>query len=199
MADQTRKICSKESTRSILKHSYLSAVLWFYRLLSDFCLRIILVLKPLVYLIGHWLGTPSCWDNLSISSCRLIFGGRKAKKSNLCSICSSSRILFCCEIVGVRFSSALAWFVVPGPGMPFQAGLAWSSLFLAMESKEFTPFFTLLSSSPLGVGFITIRAAQRVQNLGITVLWPTVIIVFGLVIIYAELATRVYAKCGRKW
>ena len=83
MADQIIENMPKESTRSVLKYGAIfSGIVIFYRLLSDFASQ------------AHHFGTPSCWDHL-LSPSSSHFCGGKNEKSNLCSICSSSRILFC--------------------------------------------------------------------------------------------------------
>ena len=95
MADQIIENMPKESTRSVLKYgAIVSGIVIFYRLLSDFASQAVLVLKPLVYLTDIILGLLAVGITL-LSPSSPHFCRRKVEKSNLCSICSSSRILFC--------------------------------------------------------------------------------------------------------
>ena len=91
MADQIIENMPKESTRTVLKYgAIISGIVIFYRLLSDFASQAVLVLKPLVYLTDSILGLLAV-GLLFYLLRRLIFAEEKSKKSNLCSICSSSR------------------------------------------------------------------------------------------------------------
>ena len=92
---------------------------------------------------------------------------------------------FASEIVGVRFLPALAWLVVPGPWDTLLITGASGALILWQWKEEIGRAFIFPIVAFLVVGFLhRWTLAQGVQNLGMTVLLPTVITVFGLVIYY---------------
>ena len=164
MADQIIENMPKESTRSVLKYGAIfSGIVIFYRLLSDFASQAVLVLKPLVYLTDIILGL------LAVGIIFYLLLG----------------FYFVGEIVGVRFLPALAWFVVPSPWDTLLMTGASGALILWQWKEEFGRAFIFPIVAFLVVGFLhRWTLAQGVQNLGMTVLLPTVIIVFGLVIYY---------------
>ncbi len=164
MADQIIENMPKESTRSVLKYgAIISGIVIFYRLLSDFASQAVLVLKPLVYLTDIILGLLAI-GLLFYLLRRLIFAEEKLKKAIHVAIVLVLGVYFASEIVGVRFLPALAWLTVPNPWDTLLMTGASGALILWQWKEE--------------------TLAQGVQNLGMTVLLPTVIIVFGLVIYY---------------
>ena len=185
MADQIIENMPKESTRSVLKYgAIVSGIVIFYRLLSDFASQAVLVLKPLVYLTDIILGLLA----VGIIFCllrRLIFAEEKAKKAIYVAFVLVLGFYFVGEIVGVRFLPDLAWFVVPSPWDTLLMTGASGALILWQWKEEFGRAFIFPIVAFLVVGFLhRWTLAQGVQNLGMTVLLPTVIIVFGLVIYY---------------
>ena len=185
MADQIIENMPKESTRSVLKYgAIVSGIVIFYRLLSDFASQAVLVLKPLVYLTDIILGLLA----VGIIFCllrRLIFAEEKAKKAIYVAFVLVLGFYFAGEIVGVRFLPALAWFVVPSPWDALLMTGASGALILWQWKEEFGRAFIFPIVAFLVVGFLhRWTLVQGVQNLAMTVLLPTVIIVFGLVIYY---------------
>ena len=185
MADQIIENMPKESTRSGLKYgAIISGIVIFYRLLSDFASQAVLVLKPLVYLTDIILGLLA----VGIIFCllrRLIFAEEKAKKAIYVAFVLVLGFYFAGEIVGVRFLPALAWFVVPSPWDALLMTGASGALILWQWKEEFGRAFIFPIVAFLVVGFLhRWTLVQGVQNLAMTVLLPTVIIVFGLVIYY---------------
>ena len=185
MADQIIENMPKESTRSVLKYgAIISGIVIFYRLLSDFASQAVLVLKPLVYLTDIILGLLAVWMIFYLLR-RLIFAEEKAKKAIYVAFVLVLGFYFVGEIVGVRFLPAFAWFVVPSPWDALLITGASGALILWQWKEEFGRAFIFPIVAFLVVGFLHRRTlAQGVQNLGMTVLLPTVIIVFGLVIYY---------------
>ena len=185
MADQIIENMPKESTRSVLKYgSIFSGIVIFYRLLSDFASQAVLVLKPLVYLTDIILGLLAVGIIFYLLR-RLIFAEEKAKKAIYVAFVLVLGIYFFSEIVGVRFLPAFAWFVVPSPWDTLLMTGASGALILWQWKEEFGRAFIFPIVAFLVVGFLhRWTLAQGVQNLGMTVLLPTVIIVFGLVIYY---------------
>ena len=185
MADQIIENMPKESTRSVLKYgAIISGIVIFYRLLSDFASQAVLVIKPLVYLMDGILGLLAI-RLLFYLLRRLIFVEEKAKKAIYVAFVLVLGFYFVGEIVGVRFLPALAWFVVPSPWDALLMTGSSGALILWQWKEEFGRAFIFPIVAFLVVGFLhRWTLAQGVQNLGMTVLLPTVIIVFGLVIYY---------------
>jgi hypothetical protein len=185
MADQIIENMPKESTRSVLKYgAIISGIVIFYRLLSDFASQAVLVLKPLVYLTDIILGLLAVWMIFYLLR-RLIFAEEKAKKAIYVAFVLVLGFYFVGEIVGVRFLPAFAWFVVPSPWDALLITGASGALILWQWKEEFGRAFIFPIVAFLVVGFLhRWTLAQGVQNLGMTVLLPTVIIIFGLVIYY---------------
>lgn len=185
MADQIIENMPKESTRSVLKYgAIISGIVIFYRLLSDFASQAVLVLKPLVYLTDIILGLLAVGIIFYLLR-RLIFAEEKAKKAIYVAFILVLGFYFVGEIVGVRFLPDLAWFVVPSPWDALLMTGASGALILWQWKEEFGRAFIFPIVAFLVVGFLhRWTLAQGVQNLGMTVLLPTVIIVFGLVIYY---------------
>lgn len=185
MADQIIENMPKESTRSVLKYgAIVSGIVIFYRLLSDFASQAVLVLKPLVYLTDIILGLLAVGIIFYLLR-RLIFAEEKTKKAIYVAFVLVLGFYFVGEIVGVRFLPALAWFVVPSPWDTLLMTGASGALILWQWKEEFGRAFIFPIVAFLVVGFLhRWTLAQGVQNLGMTVLLPTVIIVFGFVIYY---------------
>ena len=185
MADQIIENMPKESTRSVLKYgAIISGIVIFYRLLSDFASQVVLVLKPLIYLTDSILGLLAV-GLLFYLLRRLIFAEEKSKKVIYVAVVLVLGIYFISEIVGVRFLPAFAWLTVPNPWDTFLMTGASAGLILWQWKEEFVRAFIFPILSFLVVGFLhRWTLAQGVQNLGMTVLLPTVIIIFGLVIYY---------------
>ena len=185
MADQIIKNMPKESTRSVLKYgAIISGIVIFYRLLSDFASQAVLVLKPLVYLTDGILGVLTV-GLLFYLLRRLIFAEVKSKKAIHVAIVLVLGVYFASEIVGVRFLPALAWLTVPNPWDTLLMTGTGGALILWQWRDEFGRAFVFPIVAFLVVGFLhRWTLAQGVQNLGMTVLLPTVIIIFGLVIYY---------------
>ena len=185
MADQIFENMPKESTRSVLNYGAIfSGIVIFYRLLSDFASQAVLVLKPLVYLTDIILGLLAVGMIFYLLR-RLIFAEEKAKKAIYVAFVLGLGIYFLSEIVGVRFLPALAWLAVPSPWDTLLMTGASGALILWQWKEEFGRAFIFPIVAFLVVGFLhRWTLAQGVQNLGMTVLLPTVIIVFGLVIYY---------------
>ena len=185
MADQIIENMPKESTRSVLKYgAIISGIVIFYRLLSDFASQAVLVLKPLVYLTDIILGLLAVGIIFYLLR-RLIFAEEKSKKAIYVAFVLVLGFYFVGEIVGVRFLPALAWFVVPSPWDTLLMTGASGALILWQWKEEFGRAFIFPIVAFLVVGFLhRWTLAQGVQNLAMTVLLPTVIIVFGLVIYY---------------
>ena len=175
----------KESTRSVLKYgAIISEIVIFYRLLSDFASQAVLVIKPLVYLMDGILGLLAI-GLLFYLLRRLIFAEEKSKKAIHVAIVLVLGFYFFSEIVGVRFLPALAWLTVPNPWDTLLMTGASGALILWQWKEELGRAFVFPIVAFLVVGFLhRWNLAQGVQNLGMTVLLPTVIIVFGLVIYY---------------
>ena len=185
MADQIIENMPKESTRSVLKYgAIISGIVIFYRLLSDFASQAVLVLKPLVYLTDIILGLLAI-GLLFYLLRRLIFAEVKSKKVIHVAIVLVLGVYFASEIVGVRFLPALAWLTVPNPWDTLLMTGASGALILWQWKEELGRAFVFPIIAFLVVGFLhRWTLAQGVQNLGMTALRPTVIIVFGLVIYY---------------
>ena len=185
MADQIIENMPKESTRSVLKYgAIISGIVIFYRLLSDFASQAVLVLKPLVYLTDIILGLLAI-GLLFYLLRRLIFAEEKLKKAIYGVVVLVLGIYIISEIVGVRFLPAFAWLTVPNPWDAFLMTGASAGLILWQWKEEFARAFIFPILSFLVVGLLhRWTLAQGVQNLAMTVLLPTVIIVFGLVIYY---------------
>ena len=185
MADQIIENMPKESTRSVLKYgAIISGIVIFYRLLSDFASQAVLVLKPLVYLTDIILGLLAVGIIFYLLR-RLIFAEEKSKKAIYVAFVLVLGFYFVGEIVGVRFLPAFAWFVVPSPWDALLITGASGALILWQWKEEFGRAFIFPIVAFLVVGFLhRWTLAQGVQNLAMTVLLPTVIIVFGLVIYY---------------
>ena len=185
MADQIIENMPKESTRSVLKYgAIISGIVIFYRLLSDFASQAVLVLKPLVYLTDIILGLLAVGIIFYLLR-RLIFAEEKSKKAIYVAFVLVLGFYFVGEIVGVRFLPAFAWFVVPSPWDTLLMTGASGALILWQWKEEFGRAFIFPIVAFLVVGFLhRWTLAQGVQNLGMTVLLPTVIIIFGLVIYY---------------
>lgn len=185
MADQIIENMPKESTRSVLKYgAIISGIVIFYRLLSDFASQAVLVIKPLVYLMDGILGLLAI-RLLFYLLRRLIFAEEKSKKAIHVAIVLVLGVYFASEIVGVRFLPALAWLTVPNPWDTLLMTGASGALILWQWKEELGKAFVFPIVAFLVVGFLhRWTLAQGVQNLGMTVLLPTVIITFGLVIYY---------------
>ena len=185
MADQIIENMPKESTRSVLKYgAIISGIVIFYRLLSDFASQAVLVIKPLVYLMDGFLGLLAI-RLLFYLLRRLIFAEEKSKKAIHVAIVLVLGVYFASEIVGVRFLPALAWLTVPNPWDTLLMTGASGALILWQWKEELGKAFVFPIVAFLVVGFLhRWTLAQGVQNLGMTVLLPTVIIIFGLVIYY---------------
>lgn len=185
MADQIIENMPKESTRSVLKYgAIISGIVIFYRLLSDFASQAVLVIKPLVYLTDGILGLLAVGIIFYLLR-RLIFAEEKTKKAIYVAFVLVLGIYFFSEIVGVRFLPAFAWLAVPSPWDTLLMTGASGALILWQWKEEFGRAFIFPIIAFLVVGFLhRWTLAQGVQNLGMTVLLPTVIIVFGLVIYY---------------
>ena len=185
MADQIIENMPKESARSVLKYgAIISGIVIFYRLLSDFASQAVLVLKPLVYLTDIILGLLAVGIIFYLLR-RLIFAEEKSKKAIYVAFVLVLGFYFVGEIVGVRFLPAFAWFVVPSPWDTLLMTGASGALILWQWKEEFGRAFIFPIVAFLVVGFLhRWTLAQGVQNLAMTVLLPTVIIVFGLVIYY---------------
>ena len=185
MADQIIENMPKESTRSVLKYGAIfSGIVIFYRLLSDFASQAVLVLKPLVYLTDIILGLLAVGMIFYLLR-RLIFVEVKSKKVIHVAIVLVLGVYFASEIVGVRFLPALAWLTVPNPWDTLLMTGASGALILWQWKEELGRAFVFPIIAFLVVGFLhRWTLAQGVQNLGMTVLLPTVIIIFGLVIYY---------------
>ena len=185
MADQIIENMPKESTRSVLKYgAIISGIVIFYRLLSDFASQAVLVLKPLVYLTDIILGLLAI-GLLFYLLRRLIFAEVKSKKAIYGSVVLVLGIYFISEIVGVRFLPAFAWLTVPNPWDTFLMTGASAGLILWQWKEEFVRAFIFPILSFLVVGFLhRWTLAQGIQNPSMTVLLPTAVIVFGLVIYY---------------
>lgn len=185
MADQIIENMPKESTCSVLKYGAIfSGIVIFYRLLSDFASQAVLVLKPLVYLTDIILGLLTVGIIFYLLR-RLIFAEEKAKKEIYVVFVLVLGFYFVSEIVGVRFLPAIAWLAVPSPWDALLMTGASGALILWQWKEEFGRAFIFPIVAFLVVGFLhRWTLAQGVQNLGMTVLLPTVIIVFGLVIYY---------------
>ena len=185
MADQIIENMPKESTRSVLKYgAIISGIVIFYRLLSDFASQAVLVIKPLVYLMDGILGLLAI-GLLFYLLRRLIFAEEKSKKAIHVAIVLVLGFYFFSEIVGVRFLPALAWLTVPNPWDTLLMTGASGALILWQWKEELGRAFVFPIVAFLVVGFLhRWNLAQGVQNLGMTVLLPTVIIIFGLVIYY---------------
>lgn len=185
MADQIIENMPKESTRSVLKYgAIISGIVIFYRLLSDFASQAVLVLKPLVYLTDIILGLLAI-GLLFYLLRRLIFAEEKSKKAIYVVFVLVLGFYFVGEIVGVRFLPAFAWLTVPNPWDTLLMTGASGALILWQRKEELGRAFIFPIVAFLVVGFLhRWTLAQGVQNLGMTVLLPTVIIIFGLVIYY---------------
>ena len=185
MADQIIEYMPKESTRSVLKYGAIfSGIVIFYRLLSDFASQAVLVLKPLVYLTDGILGLLAV-GLLFYLLRRLIFAEEKSKKAIYGVVVLVLSIYFISEIVGVRFLPSLAWLTVPNPWDAFLMTGASAGLILWQWKEEFARAFIFPILSFLVVGFLhRWTLAQGIQNPSMTVLLPTAVIVFGLVIYY---------------
>ena len=185
MADQILENMPKESTRSVLKYGALvSGIVIFYRLLSDFASQAVLVLKPLVYLTDSILGLLAV-GLLFYLLRRLIFAEEKSKKAIYVAVVLVLGVYFASEIVGVRFLPAFAWFVVPSPWDALLMTGSSGALILWQWKEEFGRAFVFPIVAFLVVGFLhRWTLAQGIQNSTMTVLLPTAVIVFGLVIYY---------------
>ena len=185
MADQIIENMPKESTRSVLKYGAIfSGIVIFYRLLSDFASQAVLVLKPLVYLTDIILGLLAI-GLLFYLLRRLIFAEEKLKKAIYVAFVLVLGFYFVGEIVGVRFLPALAWLTVPNPWDTLLMTGTSGALILWQWKEELGRAFVFPIVAFLVVGFLhRWTLAQGIQNLGMTVLLPTVIIIFGLVIYY---------------
>ncbi|EKS16422.1 hypothetical protein HMPREF9186_01861 [Streptococcus sp. F0442] len=185
MADQIIENMPKESTRSVLKYgAIISGIVIFYRLLSDFASQVVLVLKPLIYLTDSILGLLAV-GLLFYLLRRLIFAEEKSKKVIYVAVVLVLGIYFISEIVGVRFLPAFAWLTVPNPWDTFLMTGASAGLILWQWKEEFVRAFIFPILSFLVVGFLhRWTLAQGIQNPSMTVLLPTAVIVFGLVIYY---------------
>ena len=185
MADQIIENMPKESTRSVLKYGAIfSGIVIFYRLLSDFASQAVLVLKPLVYLMDSILGFLAV-GLLFYLLRRLIFAEEKSKKAIHVAVVLVLGVYFASEIVGVRFLPALAWLTVPNPWDTLLMTGASGALILWQWKERLGRAFVFPIVAFLVVGFLhRWTLAQGVQNPGVTILLPTVIIVLGLVIYY---------------
>ena len=185
MADQIIENMPKESTRSVLKYgAIVSGIVIFYRLLSDFASQAVLVLKPLVYLTDSILGLLAV-GLLFYLLRRLIFAEEKLKKAIHVAIVLVLGVYFASEIVGVRFLPALAWLAVLSPWDALLMTGASGALILWQWKEELGRAFVFPIIAFLIVGFLhRWTLAQGIQNPSMTVLLPTAVIVFGLVIYY---------------
>ena len=185
MADQIIENMPKESTRSVLKYgAIISGIVIFYRLLSEFASQAVLVLKPLVYLTDSILGLLTVGMLFSLLR-RLIFAEEKSKKAIYGVVVLVLGIYFISEMVGVRFLPTLAWLTVPSPWDAFLIIGASAGFILWQWKEEFARAFIFPILSFLVVGFLhRWTLAQGIQNPSMTVLLPTAVIVFGLVIYY---------------
>lgn len=185
MADQIIENMPRESTRSILQYgAIVSGIVIFYRLLSEFASQAVLVLKPLVYLTDIILGLLAI-GLLFYLLRRLIFAEEKSKKAIHVAIVLVLGFYFFSEIVGVRFLPALAWLTVPNPWDTLLMTGTGGALIIWQWKEELGRAFVFPILAFLVVGFLhRWTLVQGVQNLGMTVLLPTVIIIFGLVIYY---------------
>ena len=185
MADQIIENMPKESTRSVLKYgAIISGIVIFYRILSDFASQAVLVLKPLVYFTDIILGLLAI-GLLFYLLRRVIFAEEKSKKAIYVVFVLVLGFYFVGEIVGVRFLPAFAWLTVPNPWDTLLMTGASGALILWQWKEELGRAFVFPIVAFLVVGFLhRWTLAQGVQNLGMTVLLPTVIIIFGLVIYY---------------
>ena len=185
MADQILENMPKESTRSVLKYGALvSGIVIFYRLLSDFASQAVLVLKPLVYLTDSILGLLAV-GLLFYLLRRLIFAEEKSKKAIYVAVVLVLGVYFASEIVGVRFLPAFAWLTVPNPWDTLLMTGASGALILWQWKDEIGRAFVFPILAFLVVGFLhRWTLAQGIQNSTMTVLLPTAVIVFGLVIYY---------------
>ena len=185
MADQVIENMPKQSTRSVLKYgAIVSGIVIFYRLLSDFASQAVLVLKPLVYLTDSILGLLAV-GLLFYLLRRLIFAEEKLKKAIHVAIVLVLGVYFASEIVGVRFLPALAWLAVPSPWDALLMTGASGALILWQWKEELGRAFVFPIIAFLIVGFLhRWTLAQGIQNPSMTVLLPTAVIVFGLVIYY---------------
>ena len=185
MSDQIIENMPKESTRSVLKYgAIVSGIVIFYRLLSDFASQAVLVLKPLVYLTDAILGLLAV-GLLFYLLRRLIFAEEKSKKAIYVAVVFVLGVYFASEIVGVRFLPAFAWLTVPNPWDTLLMTGASGALILWQWRDEFGRAFVFPIVAFLVVAFLhRWTLAQGVQNPGVTILLPTVIIVLGLVIYY---------------
>ena len=185
MSDQIIENMPKESTRSVLKYgAIVSGIVIFYRLLSDFASQAVLVLKPLVYLTDGILGLLAV-GLLFYLLRRLIFAEEKSKKAIYVAVVFVLGVYFASEIVGVRFLPAFAWLTVPNPWDTLLMTGASGALILWQWRDEFGRAFVFPIVAFLVVAFLhRWTLAQGVQNPGVTILLPTVIIVLGLVIYY---------------
>ena len=185
MADQIIEHMPKESTRSVLKYgAIISGIVIFYRLLSDFASQAVLILKPLVYLTDAILGILAV-GLLFYLLRRLIFAEEKSKKAIYVAVVFVLGVYFASEIVGVRFLPALAWLTVPNPWDTLLMTGASGALILWQWKDEIGRAFVFPIVAFLVVGFLhRWTLAQGIQNPGVTILLPTVIIVLGLVIYY---------------
>ena len=185
MADQIIENMPKETTRSVLKYGAIfSGIVIFFRLLSDFASQAVLVLKPLVYLTDSILGLLAV-GLLFYLLRRLIFAEEKLKKAIHVAIVLVLGVYFASEIVGVRFLPALAWLAVPSPWDALLMTGASGALILWQWKEELGRAFVFPIIAFLIVGFLhRWTLAQGIQNPSMTVLLPTAVIVFGLVIYY---------------
>ena len=185
MADQIIENMPRESARSILQYgAIVPGIVIFYRLLSEFASQAVLVLKPLVYLTDIILGLLAI-GLLFYLLRRLIFAEEKLKKAIYVAFVLVLGFYFVGEIVGVRFLPALAWLTVPNPWDTLLMTGTSGALILWQWKEELGRAFVFPIVAFLVVGFLhRWTLAQGIQNLGMTVLLPTVIIIFGLVIYY---------------
>ena len=185
MADQIIENMPKESTRSVLKYgAIISGIVIFYRLLSDFASQAVLVLKPLVYLTDIILGLLAVGMIFYLLR-RLIFAEEKSKKAIYVAVVLVLGVYFASEIVGVRFLPAFAWLTVPNPWDTLLMTGASGALILWQWKDEIGRAFVFPILAFLVVGFLhRWTLAQGIQNSTMTVLLPTAVIVFGLVIYY---------------
>ena len=185
IADQIIENMPKESTRSVLKYgAIISGIVIFFRLLSEFASQSVLILKPLVYLMDSILGILAV-GLLFYLLRRLIFAEEKSKKAIYVAVVFVLGVYFASEIVGVRFLPALAWLTVPNPWDTLLMTGASGALILWQWKDEIGRAFVFPIVAFLVVGFLhRWTLAQGVQNPGVTILLPTVIIVLGLVIYY---------------
>ena len=185
MADQIIENMPRESARSILKYgAIVPGIVIFYRLLSEFASQAVLVLKPLVYLTDIILGLLAI-GLLFYLLRRLIFAEEKLKKAIYVVFVLVLGFYFVGEIVGVRFLPAFAWLTVPNPWDTLLMTGASGALILWQWRDEFGRAFVFPIVAFLVVGFLhRWTLAQGIQNPIMTIILPTVIIIFGLVIYY---------------